>query len=124
MRTALATGGALLGAVALLCGALVPVARGEDAPVARKAPGGFPAPDEIQRRYDEADLNRAIQAYRFFYPTVSGAAIFKGNEEIGLVDNKVFGVLDTKPRHVGFTLNSDTPYGPVQLDLSAGPFVV
>jgi hypothetical protein len=56
--------------------------------------------------------------------TVSGAAIFKGNEEIGLVDNKVFGVLDTKPRHVGFTLNSDTPYGPVQLDLSAGPFVV
>ena len=102
----------------------MPIARGEDAPVARKSPGGFPAPDEIQRLYDEADLNRAIQAYRFFYPTVSGAAIFKGNEEIGLVDNKVFGVLDTKPRHVGFTLNSDTPYGPVQLDLSAGPFVL
>src|SRR4029078_7452628 len=67
MRTALTTGGALLGAAALLCGALVPIARGEDAPVARKSPGGFPAPDEIQRLYDEADLNRAIQAYRFFY---------------------------------------------------------
>jgi hypothetical protein len=25
---------------------------------------------------------------------------------------------------VGFTLNSDTPYGPIQLDLRAGPFVI
>jgi hypothetical protein len=33
-------------------------------------------------------------------------------------------VLDTKPRHVGFTLNSDTPYGPILLDLHAGPFVI
>jgi hypothetical protein len=40
------------------------------------------------------------------------------------VENKVFGILDTKPRHVGFTLNSDTPYGPIQLDLRAGPMVL
>jgi len=92
--------------------------------VVQKPPAGFPAPDEVQRLYDEADLNRAVQAYRFFYPTVSGAAIFKGNTEAGVVENKVFGVLDTKPRHVGFTLNSDTPYGPIKLDLHAGPFVI
>jgi len=55
---------------------------------------------------------------------VSGAAIFKGNADVGIVDNKVFGVVDSKPRHVGFTYNSDTPYGPVQPDLSTGPFVI
>src|SRR5215475_4523450 len=85
---------------------------------------GFPFGRTAEQAYDDADLNRAVQAYRFFYPTVSGAAILKGNNEVGIVENEVFGILDTKPRHVGFTLNSDTPYGPVQLDLRAGPFVI
>jgi hypothetical protein len=86
--------------------------------------GGFPTPDTIRTAYDEADLNRAVQAYRFFYPTVSGAAIFKGNHDCGLVDNRIFGTLDGKPRHVGFTYNSDTPYGPMLLDLSVGPMTI
>jgi hypothetical protein len=86
--------------------------------------GGYPTGDTVRNAYDDADLIRAVQAYRFFFPTVSGAAIFKGNSEAGIVDNKVFGVLDSKPRHVGFTYNSDTPYGPVQLDLRDGPFVI
>lgn len=80
---------------------------------------GFPTQETIQKANGDPDLNRAVEAYKFFYPTVSGAAIVKGNEEVGIVDNKVFGVLDTKPRHVGFTLNSDTPYGPVLIDLRA-----
>jgi hypothetical protein len=46
---------------------------------ARSSPAGFPATDDVQRLYDEADLDRAVQAYRFFYSTVSGAAIYKGN---------------------------------------------
>ncbi|MDA0158646.1 DUF1254 domain-containing protein [Solirubrobacter ginsenosidimutans] len=87
-------------------------------------PAGFPAPATIERAYDQADLNRAIQAYRFFFPTVSGLAMVKGNEPVGLVDNRVFGQLDTQPRHVGFTLNSDTPYGPIPLDLRDGPMVI
>lgn len=86
--------------------------------------GGFPAPEDVQTAYDDADLNRAVQAYRFFYPTVSGAAIFKGNRDCGLIDNHVFGALDGKPHHVGFTYNSDTPYGPVQLDLRIGPMTI
>jgi hypothetical protein len=86
--------------------------------------GGFPTPETVRKAYDDADLNRAVQAYRFFYPTVSGAAIFKGNRDSGVVDNKVFGILDSKPRHVGFTYNSDTPYGPMQLDLQDGPFTI
>jgi hypothetical protein len=85
---------------------------------------GFPSGDTAQKAYDDADLNRAIEAYRFFYPTVSGAAIFKGNAKLGIVPNKVFGTLDTQPKHVGYTLNSDTPYAPLLLDLKDGPMVV
>lgn len=86
--------------------------------------GGFPRPTTVEQAYDDADLNRAIEAYKFFYPTVSGAAIFKGNAKIGVLPNKVFGTLDSQPKHVGFTLNSDTPYAPILLDLSLGPMVV
>src|SRR5262252_1415707 len=85
---------------------------------------GFPTQETAQRAFDDADLSRAIEAYRFFYPTVPGAAIFKGSQKLGLIPNRVFGTMDTKPRHVGFTLNSDTPYAPILLDLSEGPMVV
>ncbi|MDF2190618.1 DUF1254 domain-containing protein [Paraflavitalea sp. CAU 1676] len=86
--------------------------------------GGYPSEATIQKAYDDADLTRAIQAYKFFYPTVSGYAILVGNGKVGVVPNKVFGRLDTKPKHVGYTLNSDTPYGPILLDLSIGPIVI
>jgi hypothetical protein len=86
--------------------------------------GDFPTPETIEKAYDDADLNRAIQAYRFFYPTVSGVAMFKGTADVGLVENKTFGLLDTKPRHLIFTANSDTPYGPMLIDLRSGPVVV
>jgi hypothetical protein len=86
--------------------------------------GGFPTPETVRRAYDDADLNRAVQAYRLFFPSVSGLAIFKGNEALGLRTNSVFGTLSTEPKHVGLTLNSDTPYAPVLLDLRAGPMVI
>ncbi len=86
--------------------------------------GSYPSPDTVQKAYDDADLNRAVQMYRMFYPTVSGAAIFKGSLNAGAIPNKVFGTLDTKPKHLGFTLNSDTPYAPILLDLHAGPMVM
>jgi hypothetical protein len=85
---------------------------------------GYPTGDTSRRAYDDADLERAIQAYKFFYPTVSGAAILKGNEQIGIIPNKVFGVLDCGPEQLVFTANSDTPYGPMALDLGVGPLVV
>ena len=86
--------------------------------------GGFPTPETVQRAYDDADLNRAVQAYRFFFPTVSGLAIFKGNQAVGVIPNRVFARFATEPEQVGFTLNSDTPYGPILLDLRDGPMVI
>jgi hypothetical protein len=86
--------------------------------------GGFPVGTTAQIAHDDVDVNRAIQAYRFFYPTVSGAAIFKGTAEVGVRPNKTFGFMDTQPKHVGYTLNSDTPYGALLLDLAVGPMVI
>jgi hypothetical protein len=86
--------------------------------------GGYPTPETILRARDDADLNRAIQCYRFFFPSVSGLAIFKGNNSVGVVENRVFATLDGRPRHLGLTLNSDTPYAPLLLDLRSGPMVI
>lgn len=85
---------------------------------------GYPDPESAQRAYDDSDLNRAVTAYRFFYPTVSGAAILKGDLDCGLVPNKVFGVMHSGPEQTLYTTNNDTPYGPLLLDLSAGPLVI
>lgn len=86
--------------------------------------GGYPASGTIERAYDEADFTRAVAAYKFFYPTVSGAAMIRGNVPVGLVPNKVFGTLECSPDQLMFTGNSDTPYGPMDLDLSVGPLVI
>ncbi len=53
---------------------------------------------------------------------MSGYAIFKGTEAAGVVPNHVFGTTDAQ--QAGYTLNSDTPSGPVTLDLRDGPRVI
>jgi hypothetical protein len=58
------------------------------------------------------------------FPTVSGPAILKGTAAAGLTSNQVYGTMDTRPEQVGFTLNSDTPHGPMLLDLRDGPMVI
>jgi hypothetical protein len=94
--------------------------------VAQEPPfkGGFPVPDETQKARDEADYQRAVTAYRFWYPTVSCEGIFNGNREQGINDNEAMPILSAGPRHVGFTLNSDTPYGGGVIDLKDGPYVI
>lgn len=87
--------------------------------------GGYPTDATVQKAYDEADLNRAIQLYRFFYPTVSIMATWKGNLTGGAVPNKVFAILDGTPQQLVFTPNSDTRYAGLPFDLSeTGPMVV
>src|SRR5262249_16112076 len=85
---------------------------------------GFPTKETIRRAYDDADLNRAIQAYRFFYPNVSIYGMFEGFKTVGAVNNKNFLVLEGKPSGVLYTPNSDTPYAWVPLGLRAGPITV
>ena len=63
-------------------------------------------------------------AYRFWYPTVSAEGIFNGNRELGIKDGEAWGIAAAGPRQIGFTLNSDTPYGSGVLDVSNGPMVI
>jgi len=51
--------------------------------------GGYPTTRTVQQAYDDADLTRAIQAYKFFFPTVSIAASWDGNARAGLKPNTV-----------------------------------
>src|ERR1700722_8117233 len=86
--------------------------------------GGFPTPDTVQRAYDDADLVRAITAYRFFYPSVSAVCVYDGNIDSGMVANRKFCVVRDAVGMSGFTMNSDTPYVGLSLDVSAGPMVI
>ena len=86
--------------------------------------GGYPTVETIRQAFDDADLNRAVSAYRFFYPTVSIMATWKGNLDAGMVPNQVFGILEGTPEQLVFTPNSDTPYAGLVLDVRDGPMVV
>ena len=93
----------------------------------------FPTPDTARVIYDEQDFHRAVEAYRFFYPTVSAEGIFNGNRELGIEDGSGLALLAAGPQHLAFTANSDTPYaagvldvsvmGPVAIELPAGPYI-
>jgi hypothetical protein len=94
---------------------------------------GFPRRSVIPRICDQQDLERAVEAYRFFYPAVSAEGYFDGPRSLGLQDCAQMVIVDACPRHVVFTANSDTPYawgtldlrtmGPVVVELPPGPFV-
>ncbi|MFJ1267099.1 DUF1254 domain-containing protein [Legionella lytica] len=81
-------------------------------------------PAQIQSAQDEQTVQQAVVAYRFWYPTVSAEAIFHGYREKNILDNKSLVILAATPQQLGFTLNSDTPYGGGTLDLTQGPFVI
>jgi hypothetical protein len=83
----------------------------------------FPTNEAAQRARDDADFQRAIVAYRFWYPTISCEGIMNGPREQGLKEGTLL-IQETAPRHVCFTPNSDTPYGLCILDLSDGPYVI
>jgi hypothetical protein len=85
---------------------------------------GFPTQEAAQRARDDADFQRAVVAYRFWYPTISCEGIFHGNRAAGINDNETMAIMSAGPRQVAFTANSDTPYGAGVLDLSDGPYVI
>ncbi|MEU1226198.1 DUF1254 domain-containing protein [Streptomyces sp. NPDC005828] len=94
---------------------------------------GYPVAESAAAAFERSDLRRAVEAYRFFYPVVSMEGIMRGTRAAGAVDNESAPILVARPLHVGFTLNSDTPYlgggldlrkgGPLVIELPAGPLV-
>lgn len=113
----------------LLAGALlalpgIPAGLASQAPIPAGVPAGFPSAESSRRANDEADLQRAVTAYRFWYPTVSMEALFRGSRASGMRDNRSMILLVGTPNLDALTANSDTPYAFGVLDLSDGPMVV
>jgi hypothetical protein len=86
--------------------------------------GSYPTDATVAAARDDADFQRAVTAYRFWYPTVSCEGIFNGGRSVGVKDNENLLVMACTPRQVAFTPNSDTPYGAGAIDLANGPYVI
>jgi hypothetical protein len=103
------------------------------APARDGARSGFPSDAAAQQARDDADYERAVIAYRFWYPTVSLEGVFNGRREQGGKPGESITILSAQPHHQIFTANSDTPYASAVLDASGplrwvielppGPFV-
>ena len=98
-------------------------ARAADSPY--KFERGFPAAGTAEKAYDAADLRRAVEAYKFFYPTIGTEAVMQQMLAAGAKVNEVGIVMATGPRQQFGGANADTPYAIATVDLkTAGPMVV
>jgi hypothetical protein len=94
---------------------------------------GYPAVGTADRVDDASDLRRAIEAYKFFYPTVATEALSQQFLAAGAKFNDRSLILLATPKQVIPTGNSDTPYslgvfdlsttGPLVVEMPAGPFI-
>jgi len=96
--------------------------------------GGYPTnKDDVQKLYDEMDLQRATQAYMWSYPVVSFQTFYEGPKEKGL-DWFDFIIADDfgNSNSLILTANTTTIYiqsnltlknGPVVLEVPNSPFV-
>jgi hypothetical protein len=84
---------------------------------------GYPAPGTAERAYNDTDLGRAIEAYKYFYPTVSTEGLLQG---FATDKPNQGGVkMAVGPRQQILTGNGDTPYAIGMSDLKVdGPMVV
>lgn len=120
MRIRILLSAIVSGAILFACQA----GRAGDSGAAYEFVGGYPTEATVQQAYDDADLNRAIHAYKFFYPTISMLGMVAGLTEQGATPNTAGGILRATPSAVAFTANSDTPYGAAFFDLTDGPWVI
>jgi len=117
-------------AVALACAVTAALAACKSTPPPHiaKSPNtvepGHHTAETVQKANDDADLNSAIRAYRFFYWQVSMAGLFRGFESYGPIENKTFFVREGNPSQEFSTPNSDAPYAALPLDLHGGPITL
>ncbi len=79
---------------------------------------GTPTGSTADDAYYASDLRRAIEAYKFFYPTMGSEAVMQQMLSNGAKVNEVGHVMATWPRIQFGAANSDTPYALATLDLN------
>ncbi len=94
---------------------------------------GFPTPATTQKANDANDLRRAVEAYKFYYPTVATESVMQQFVPHGLRPNRAGIIMAQDPEQQFAYANQDTPYiicvfdlkatGPMVIDLPAGPYI-
>ncbi|EAD6942979.1 DUF1254 domain-containing protein [Listeria monocytogenes] len=84
----------------------------------------LPSAEKIIELRKDAKCSKAIEAYKFFYPTVSMISNFDALENLGAHANNGFLIQLTTPDINALTQNSDTPYGLGYGDVTDGPIVL
>ena len=94
---------------------------------------GVPADQKtIDQAHYATNLRRAIEAYKFFFPTLATEAVMQQFEPHGAIANEVGIIMPQDPEQQFSVANQDTPYaigvfdlrnGPIVIDVPAGPFM-
>ncbi|NRB17757.1 MAG: DUF1254 domain-containing protein [Rhodobacteraceae bacterium] len=94
---------------------------------------GYPTTVTVEKANDASDLRRAIEAYKFFFPTMGTEAVMQQVLSNNAKVNEIGHVMATWPRIQFGAANSDTPYalatidlklsGPMVIELPPGPFI-
>lgn len=112
-------------AAGLVCALAIASAQAQIVPSSYKFERGYPAAGTVERVHDASALRRAIEAYKFFYPTMTSEALWQELLAVGAKINERSLIMVSTPRQVFPMANSDTPYAMGGFDLSmTGPLVV
>ena len=86
---------------------------------------GYPAPDTVEKIYDNLDRSRALQAYLLAIPIVNQAGMRDSLRKFG-PDNQTNVIWENlvDPKTVALTANDNTIYNFMWVDTSKGPLVV
>ena len=99
---------------ALVCALAVATAHGQTAETPLQFERGFPVAGTAESSYDASDLRRAIEAYKFFYPTMGTEAVMQQILAAGAKVNEVGIVMATSPRQQFGGANAYTPYAMIK----------
>ncbi len=118
---------------ALMCALAVTTTQAQSAETTLQFERGFPTAVTAKKAHAAADLRRAIEAYKFFYPTLGSEAVMQQMLSNGAKINEVGHVMATSPLQQFGGANADTPYalttvdlelsGPMVVELPPGPFI-
>ncbi len=119
--------------VALVCALAVTTAHAQTAESPLQFERGYPTAVTAEKAHYAIDLRRAIEAYKFFFPTLGSEAVMQQMLSNGAKINEVGHVMATTPLQQFGGANADTPYalttvdlklsGPMVVEMPAGPYI-
>ncbi len=118
---------------ALVCALSATTAHAQTAESPLQFERGYPTAVTAEKAHYAADLRRAIEAYKFFFPTLGSEAVMQQMLSNGAKINEVGHVMATTPLQQFGGANADTPYalttvdlklsGPMVVEMPAGPYI-